>query len=274
MDVSTAEDKGQERPAATEAALDSGPAARPSSAAIKRTLIVGILLALAGAWITSTVADRFRGVENVEHGVKYRGTHLSIETATRNAAVAYGLLGAILSLSLGAIAGCLLGRFSIPRALTAGLSGIVLGASFGAASSYVLTPIYFNRMGTADITLTMLIHLGIWTAVGAAPGLAFAIGSGSRERFVGSFIGGMAGAALAAVLFDVCGAFLPLAHTERPLAEEPRTRLAAALVQSLFIVVGIVVVASQKPPATVKRTRGGNPGGLTPQLQPRDAHSR
>jgi hypothetical protein len=253
MDVSSAEDEGRKRLAATEAGLDSGPAARPSSAAIMRTLIVGILLALAGAWITSIVADRFRGIENVEHGTKYRGTHLSIETATRNAAVAYGLLGAILASSLGVTAGCLLGRFSIPRALTAGLAGIVAGASVGAASSYVLTPIYFNRLGTADITLTMLIHMGIWTAVGAASGIAFAIGSGARKGFVGSLIGGMTGAASAAVLFDVCGAFLPLAHTERPLAEEARTRLAAALLQSLFIVVGIVVVASQKPPDTAKR---------------------
>jgi MFS family permease len=254
MDDSRAKGEGRERPPAMEAELNFGPVAGPSSAAITRTLVVGILLAIAGAWIASTVADRFRGVENVEHGVKYRGTHLSIETATRNAAVAYGLLAAVLSLSLGVIAGCLLGRCSMPRVLIAGLAGIVLGASFGAASSYVLTPIYFSRMETADITLTMLIHLGIWTAVGAASGFAFAIGSGSRERFVGSIIGGMAGAALAAVLFDVCGAFLPLAHTERPLAEEARTRLAAALVQSLFIVVGIVVVAYQKPPAAVKRT--------------------
>ena len=254
MDVPSPEDERRERPVASAAGLDSGQAGTPSSAAITRTVIAGILLALAGAWITSTVADRFRGMENVEHGTKFRGTHLSIETAARNAAVAYGLLGAVLSLSLGVTAGCLLGRFSIPRALTAGLAGIVLGASLGAASSYVLTPIYLNRLGTADITLTMLIHLGIWTAIGAASGIAFAIGAGARKRFVGSVIGGITGAAMAAVLFDVCGAFLPLAHTERPLAEEAGTRLAAAVMQGLFIVIGIVVVTSQKARATVNRT--------------------
>jgi hypothetical protein len=217
-------------------------------------LIVVILLAAGGAWFTSNVADRLRAIENVEHGDTYRGTRLSIESATRNAAVAYGLLGAVLSLSLGAAAGGLLERRSIPRALLAGMAGAALGASLGAAGSYVLTPLYFHRLEAADITLTLLIHLGIWGAVGAASGIAFAIGRGARKGFAGPIIGGMMGAASAAVLFDICGALFPLAHTERPLAEEARTRLAAAVLLSLFIVVGIVVVAYQRPTVAAKRT--------------------
>ena len=45
---------------------------------------------------------------------------LEIGNATQNAAVAYALVGAIQSLILGVTAGCLLGRFSIRRVLTAG----------------------------------------------------------------------------------------------------------------------------------------------------------
>jgi hypothetical protein len=243
MDASRAEHEAEERPAETAAGIDRAPGAGPGRAAILKTLIAGILLALVGAWISSTVADRLRGIENVEHGAKYRGTRLSIETATRNAAVANGLLGAILSLSLGVTAGGLRGRFSIARALAAGVAGIALGALLGAGSSYVLTPLYFQRLETADITLTILIHMGIWTAVGAAAGIAFAVGAAAPKR-----------AALAALVFDVGGAFFPLAHTERPLAEEGPTRLAAAVLQSLFIVVGVIVVASQKPSPKVKRT--------------------
>jgi hypothetical protein len=217
-------------------------------------LIVVILLAVGVAWFTSNVADWLRAIENVEHGDTYRGTRLSIGSVTQNAAVAYGLLGAILSLSLGVTAGCLLERHSIPRALLAGMAGAALGASLGAASSYVLTPIYFHRLETADITLTMLIHLGIWGAVGAASGIAFATGRGARKRFVEPIVVGMMSAASAAVLFDICGAFFPLAHTERPLAEEARTRLAAAVLLSLFIGVGIVVAAYQRPAVAAKRT--------------------
>jgi hypothetical protein len=217
--------------------------------------VVGVLIALAGAWIASTLADRFRITENVEFGAKRRGafegTRLVIGNAAQNAAVAYALLGAILSLSLAITAGCLLQRFSLTRISTAGLAGIALGGLFGGASSYAVTPLYFHRLGTADVTLSVLIHLAIWSAVGAAAGVAFGIGCGTRKVFAGSLIGGIAGGALAALLFDVCGAFLPLAHTERPLAEPADTRLAAAALLSVFVVFGTVIVALQEPRAKV-----------------------
>jgi MFS family permease len=242
---------GREEPAETPAAPTSVGAVRPSSAAIGKSVVFGVLVAVAGAWIASTLADRFRIVENVEFGEKrpyeYGGIRLVIGNAAQNAAVSYALLGAILSLSLALTAGCLLQRFSIARALTAGLVGIALGGLFGAASGYAITPLYFNRLATADITLSMLIHLAIWCGVGAAAGVAFAIGYGTRKVFAGSLIGGISGAALATLLFDVCGAFLPLAHTERPLPEEPSTRLAAAALLCVFVVFGTVIVALQEP---------------------------
>ena len=61
---------GREEPTQTPAAPNSVEAVRPSSAAIGRTLVVGVLIAIAGAWIASTLADRFRILENVEHGMK------------------------------------------------------------------------------------------------------------------------------------------------------------------------------------------------------------
>jgi MFS family permease len=248
---------GRDEPTQTPAAPNSVEAVRPSSVAIGRTLVVGVLLAMAGAWIASTLADRFRIIENVEVGEKRRyafgGTRLVIGNAAQNAAVAYALLGAILSLSLAITAGCLLRRFSLTRILTAGLVGIALGGLFGAASSYAVTPLYFHRLETADVTLSMLIHLAIWSAVGAAAGVAFGIGCGTRKVFAGSLIGGITGGALAALLFDICGAFLPLAHTERPLAEHADTRLVAAALLSVFVVLGIVIVALQEPRAKVPR---------------------
>ena len=174
MNASKAEDEGREQLAATDAELDSAPAIGQSRTATLTTLIVGIFLAVAGAWISANLADRFRVIENVEHGASSRrGTRLVIGNVTQNAAVAYALVGATLSLILGVTGGCLLGRFSMRRVLTAGFAGIVLGASFGAASSYGLTPLYFNRLETADVTRTILIHLGIWTAVGSRIGYRF-----------------------------------------------------------------------------------------------------
>ena len=260
MNASNVEDEGKEQLIATDAKVDSVPAATPSPAANVKALIVGILLAVAGAWIAANLADRLRFIENIDSGVKLPGlrlahhaTRLNIGRAGQNAAVAYALLGAVLSLIFGVTAGCFPGRFSIPRVLAAGLAGIVLGASFGAASSYGLTPIYFHRLGTADITLSLLIHLGIWTAVGAASGVAFGVGSGSRDVLVRSLVGGIIGAALGTLLFEYSAHFLPLACTERPLSEEAGTRLAANIVLCLCVAIGIVVVASQKTRVTANK---------------------
>jgi MFS family permease len=248
---------GREEFTQTPAKQTSVESVRPSSAAIGRTLVVGVLIAMAGAWIASTLADRFRILENVEQGARrrgeFRGTVLVIGNAARNAAVAYGLLGGILSLSLAATAGCLLPRFSLTRISTAGLAGIALGGLLGAASAYALTPVYLHRLGTADVTLSLLIHLAIWSAIGAAAGVAFGMGCGTRKVLAGSLIGGITGGALAALLFDVCGAFLPLAHTERPLAEQADTRLAAAVLLSVFVMLGTVIVALQEARAKVPK---------------------
>jgi hypothetical protein len=252
---------GREEPTPTPAAPKSMDAVRTSSAAIGKTLIVGILIALAGAWIASTLADRFRIMENVEVGRKVRGefqgTRLVIGNAARNAAVAYALVGAFLSLSLAITAGFFSQRFSWTRILTAGLGAIALGGLFGAVSSYAVTPIYFNRLDTADFTLSILIHLAIWCAVGAAAGIAFGIGCGTRKAFAGSLVGGIAGGALAALIFDVCGAFFPFARTERPLAEEASTRLTAAAVLCVFVALGTVIVALQEPLSAQKKPGRG-----------------
>jgi hypothetical protein len=109
-------------------------------------------------------------------------------------------------------------------------------------------------MESADLTLSILIHLGIWTAVGAASGVAFGIGCGSRDALLQSLIGGIIGAASGTLVYDLVGAFLPLAHTERPLAEVPGTRLAADLLLGFSVVVGIVVVTSQKPRVTANKS--------------------
>lgn len=253
---------GREEPTQTPAASISVEAIRPSSMATCKALLVGVLIAVAGAWIASTLADRFRITENVEQGAKrrgeFRGTILVIGNAARNAAVAYGLLGGMVALSLAITAGCLPQRSSFTRRLTAGLAGVALGALFGAASSYAVTPLYLNRLGTADITLSVLLHLAIWCAVGAAAGVAFGMGYGARNVFARASIGGITGGALAALLFDVCGAFFPFARTERPLAEEADTRLAAAVLLSVFVVIGTVIVALQEPRTNVPKAVGSS----------------
>ena len=98
MSGSETEADGREEPTQTPAAPNSVEAVGPRSAGMGRTLVVGVLIAVAGAWIAATVADRFRILENVDPGIKSKyergGARLVIGNAAQNAAVAYGLLGA------------------------------------------------------------------------------------------------------------------------------------------------------------------------------------
>jgi hypothetical protein len=166
--------------------------------------------------------------------------------------VNYAIVGALLSLGLGAAAGWLVEPRSIVRGCLAGLAGLVLGACGGAASSYLLAPLFFGHMEAADLKLAVLIHVGIWTAIGGAAGAAFGIGSGSRRLFVLSLIGGIVGGAIGTLLFDVSGAFYPVAHTERPLAETAGVRLAVDSLLSSCVAVGVVLLVCQRLPVAAK----------------------
>jgi hypothetical protein len=256
------------------------PASEVSSVHGARTLVTTIVVALGAGIVAWSVANSFRVAEfhkqdfgrpgegNVRDGAADANPALSksqssnrpvvisaVEAkvfATQNGVKGYAILGAILALGLGVTAGLLNGRRSISLVFLAGVTGFVLGACGGAVSSYVLIPVYFANLESADVTFSILIHLGIWTVLGAASGVAIAIGTGSRRAFIPCLVGGITGACLATLLYDLSGAFFPLAHTERPLAEEALTRLAGNIVLSLCVAVGIVVVASQRPriPAT------------------------
>jgi hypothetical protein len=275
MSPSETEDGSKEQLEPVDGRSGATPSSETSFAPFTKTLVAALVVALGAGIVAWSLANTFRVAEyqkeeygrpgegNVRDGVATANAPRSkfvsadrpvrislVETkvfATRNGVVGYATLGAILSLGLGVTAGLLSGRRSISLVLLAGLTGLVLGACLGAASSYVLIPVYFGNLETADLTFSLLIHLGIWTLLGAASGVAFGIGSGSRDVFVRSIIGGVTGAALATLLFDVSGAFFPLAHTERPLAEEAGTRLAGTVLLGLCIAVGIVVVAGQRP---------------------------
>jgi hypothetical protein len=254
MNVSETGDGAKERLEPVDGQGISSPSPEASSVPGTKTLGTALIVALAAGVVAWGLADKFRVTEVEDLDDFYGGVKLSVALATHNGVVFYAILGAILAIGLGVTAGLLNGRRSTSRVFLAGLTAAVLGACGGAASSYVLFPIYFGRMETADLTLSMLVHLGIWTAVGAASGVAFGIGSGSRDVLVRSLIGGITGAALGTLLYDISGAFFPLAHTERPLAEVAGTRLAANMLLGLSVAVGIVVVASQKPRVTANKT--------------------
>jgi hypothetical protein len=164
---------------------------------------------------------------------------------TQNAALALGVVGAILGLGLGIAGGLASGPIRLGRGTIAGLVGLAVGGALGVSASMALVPVFYQtRMAnplSLDLTIPMLVHAGIWSAVGTGGGLAFGLGlGGDRRRIARATIGGLVGGALAAVAYEIIGAFaFPLADTPKPLSLTWGTRLLARLLVTTMAAGGV-----------------------------------
>jgi hypothetical protein len=181
---------------------------------------------------------------------KGRNVPLASTVALRDAIVSFGIQGALLGLGLGATGG-LIGR-SGRRAVLAGGAGLILGGLAGAGTARWLVPIYFDNLNANDLTYSMEVNGGIWGAVGAAAGLAFALGLGGSGRLLLMAVAGFGGGLIAMTLFVFGGSiFLPRALADRPVSLTPESRLAARLLLTLLVAAGAVLaeVSGRKKPA-------------------------
>lgn len=153
----------------------------------------------------------------------------------KNTALNYGLGGAILGLSLG-MAGAV--AAASPRRVPLGsASGLVLGGGAAAGLAAALTPVFHHYYDPAapSMLLPLLILGGIWTATGAACGMAFGLGLGGRGFVARTLVGGALGAILATVAFEVIYAVaFPLGGSEQVILPDRPSRLVASLCVALF----------------------------------------
>src|SRR5262249_34542905 len=92
--------------------------------------------------------------------------------------------------------------------------------------------------------LALATHGAIWMAIGAGAGLALGVGLGGG-RVVRAIIGGVLGAAAAAVIYEFGGAGgLPLDRHFRPRAMAPAPRLLAHLAVALCTSAGALWATS------------------------------
>ncbi len=152
----------------------------------------------------------------------------------RNAVTALGLLGGSLGLCLGVSGGLLRGS---PRiAGLAGLGGGILGAAAGFGASWVLVPLYYSHYSSVSLSVPLLVHGGIWTAIAIAGGLAFGFGIGGIRHAVEAAAYAIAGALCATFSYEFAGVWLfPAAQTDRPLPASPESRLFAYLILALMV---------------------------------------
>jgi MFS family permease len=158
----------------------------------------------------------------------------TVRTATTSSAALGGLLG----LGLGLVGGRVRGSWQ--NGLRAGVVGLLLGAGGGAVLTWKLVPRYYDEMAKADeLTLPLLVHLGMWGSAGIAGGLALGIGIGSWNRGVTATIGGLVGAALGIAICEFAGAIaFPMAETNLPISASLGSRLIVHLGVAVFAALG------------------------------------
>ena len=166
----------------------------------------------------------------------------------RNAAVAFGLLGATLGGALGLFGG--LARGAIGPALMAAVVGVVVGGGAGAGTSYLLTPVFMTHLDPdAPSHVPLLSRGAILLAVGAAGGLAFGLGVGGRRAWARALLGGLAGALLGTLVFEMGSSTLfPLVRHDQPIPgvqEQSLVRLLVHLSVAVCAALGAALVVHE-----------------------------
>jgi hypothetical protein len=160
----------------------------------------------------------------------------------RNGALAFGLLGVCLGGFLGAAGG--LARRSAPAIFGASVLGAILGLATGALVSFGLLPFFLDTQPyhpEYEMILSLIMHAAVWGLMGAAAGLAFAVGLGERRLLFRAIAAAFVGAVLGAIIYELAGAAIfPLASTGQPISTTWPSRLLARL---LVTVTSVAVVS-------------------------------
>jgi hypothetical protein len=210
-------------------------------------LIAGVLSWLAGEAAGHAFAAR-RVLATNRQGVQALAAteRTAAEAEIKNVALSSGLFGALLGTALGAAGG--LGRRSSAAARRAAVVGLGAGAMAGAGMALAIVPLYFRwffRLRPEGLLPPLLMHGGIWGAIGAAGGLAFGLGRGGRGQAVKALLGGLLGACLGTVLYELIGALVfPMSRTDQPSAAEWAPRLLARLLVASLAATGTAMAST------------------------------
>ena len=158
----------------------------------------------------------------------------------KNAALAFAVLGGVTGLAMGLAGG--LAVHAPTRSLKVGLLALGAGALVGALASLGLVPLFFREVvpDTNDLLTPILIHGGIWMAIGAVGGIAFAIGTEtSKKQFADAIAGACFGAVLATIFYHVlAAAVFPEAKSTVAVANTAIVRFLAMSLVPIMIAVG------------------------------------
>jgi hypothetical protein len=213
---------------------------RPVPGSVNRRWAVAVAAGLVAGVIAWAIGEATL-VPEAGYQDKKEHIHLAVSAAgIRNGTISFAALGAATGLALG-LAGGLIGRSAL-RAAVAGATGLLLGGGVAVALSWLILPVYYEHSASGDLIYSLMVHGGIWTAVGATAGLAFGLGLGSWRAALRGKLGGACAALLAAVIYEFAGGiFFPQAMTDRPISQTWETRLLTRLLVPLLTAIGVVL---------------------------------
>jgi hypothetical protein len=190
-------------------------------------LVAGLIAGLAAWLVGEMILQAYQAVlaPMVQREVSIEDARRFAGAQIKSARDTFTALGAVVGLSLGLSGG--LARRSPYAGAKAALVGCVLGAIAGGSISLLVLPHFFKTYDpqSQDLVLPLLTLGSICLSVGAAGGLAFGIGLGRRGHWLKSLVGGLVGAALATVIYEVVGAIaFPSDRTDLPISETHATR--------------------------------------------------
>jgi hypothetical protein len=179
--------------------------------------------------------------------------------ATKNAALALGLTGGAAGLALGLAGG--LAR-SARAGLWAAAIGLVLGGSAGAGAALAAVPLSSHIRErdpgnpSAETLSSIIVHGLTWSTLGAAGGLAFALGLGGRARAVRGLAAGVLGGVTGAILYEVIGSLL-LSGSKITESVGPTwdVRCLAQLLAVIPLAASVAALAGPPPDRSFERAR-------------------
>jgi hypothetical protein len=209
--------------------------------ALSTGIATGIIFWLAGESVRGLFPPQLFQV-TVAFTTYTQPTAASLNTADlKNATLVFTILGAVTGLAMG-IAGGFAGR-SLARGLVVGLGGFAAGGLVGALASLGLIPLFYRRLvpDPNDFLSPILIHAGIWMAIAAVGGLAFAVGMRCTRRSFDAVVGACLGAFLATLVFHGLGeALFADSGSTAPVATSALVRLLASFLVTVLIACGAV----------------------------------
>jgi hypothetical protein len=157
-----------------------------------------------------------------------------------NATLSSAILGSVAALTMG-LAGGLIVHTPLRGAII-GLGAQALGAFAGAAASLALIPILYWELvpDSNDLLTPIMIHGGIWSAIGAVCAMAFAAGMSRWRQLPLAILFAGTGASTASVIFHLLtGILFPGSSSAEAVGGSAVVRLLATSLVTVLVAIGV-----------------------------------